>query len=258
MHSLYLTTALKAVAAAEPIILHYFNTPPETMLKDDRSPVTIADQEAEAAITAVLSEQFPSHTFYGEEGAKTDLAHHKGYTWVIDPIDGTKNFVRGMPLFATQLALLHDGKFVLGVSNAPLLHELLYAEKGTGCFLNGEPVHVSKTTALDEGYISYGAIKYFDAQGRLPQLTKLTAANRWARGMGDFWSYHLLAQGKIDMMTEATTKIWDIAALTVIVEEAGGTVTQLDGRPLAATDSTSIIASNGQLHDTARAFFAQS
>jgi histidinol-phosphatase len=249
MQSPYLTVALKAVKAAEAVVLRYFTSGITAELKEDSSPVTVADQEAEELIIATIKRAFPSHTFYGEEGGKIDLSNHRGFTWIIDPIDGTKNYIRGLPLFATQLALLHDNEFILGVSNAPLMHELMYAEKGHGCFLNNEPVQVAKTTNLQEAYISYGAIKYFSAQQKLAQLATLTEQTRWARGIGDFWSYHLLAQGKIDIMIEAGTKIWDIAALKVIIEEAGGRVSQLDGRPISTT-STSIVATNGLLQES--------
>ncbi len=247
-NSSYLEIALQAVKQAEAIILQYLDTKIRAELKPDLSPVTIADREAEEIIKQTILAQFPDHTFYGEEGEKIDLSHHQGYTWIIDPIDGTKSYLRGNPLFATQLALLHDGEFILGVSNAPILHELLYAERGRGCFMNDERVSVSSVAEIFESYVSFGSLKYFTKHDILEPLVSIAEQARWTRGIGDFWSYHLLAQGKLDVMIEAETKLWDIAAMKVIIEEAGGRVTQLDGSPVDHT-TTTFLATNGKLHD---------
>ncbi len=254
MHSELLTTAIQAVRDAESIILHYLDQDIRSELKEDLSPVTVADREAEETIKKVILAKFPEHTFYGEEGGKIDLENHSGYTWIIDPIDGTKSYLRRNPLFATQLALLHDGEFIIGVSNAPLLHEIVYAEKGQGCFLNDQRISVSKVSSIEDSYLSFGSLKYFTKHGNIQQLLSLAERARWARGIGDFWSYHLLAQGKLDIMIEADTKLWDIAAMKVIVEEAGGTVTQLDGRPVAH-QTTTLLATNGKNHDEVLASF---
>lgn len=248
MKSPYLDIALQATKAAERVILHYFGKDISTQIKADMSPVTIADKEAEDTIKSIITAKFPDHTFYGEEGEKIDLTNHKGCTWIIDPIDGTRSYMRGNPLFATQLALLVNGEFIIGVSNAPLMHELMYAEKGQGCYFNGQPATVAKTTQISEAYASFGSTKYFEKHGSAPQLLALNRSVKWAHGIGDFWSYHLLAQGKLDIMLEADTKLWDIAALKVIVEEAGGTFTQMDGQPIDV-NSTSVIASNSLLHE---------
>lgn len=256
MNSEYMTVALEAVEAAEHRILHYLKHGVESHTKADLSPVTAADQEAEEIIKSTIKQHFPDHTFYGEEGEKVDLKNHKGYTWIIDPIDGTKSFMRQIPLFATQLALLKDGELVLGVSNAPILQERIYAEKGQGCYLNGERVQVGDTGQLNDAYASFGGLKYFAKTSMLDGVVALSQTAQWQRGIGDFWSYHLLAQGKIDIMIEASTKLWDIAALKVIVEEAGGRFTQLDGRPIT-TDSTSAVATNGLLHEAVLSLFTK-
>lgn len=114
--------------------------------------------------------------------------------------------------------------------------------------MNGERLHVSEVDAIEEAYVSHGSLKYFVKHGNMDPLLTLSERARWARGIGDFWSYHLLAQGKLDVMIEAETKLWDIAAMKVIIEEAGGTVTQLDGSPVDHT-TTTLLASNGKLHD---------
>ena len=257
MKSEYLEVALQAVAVAEQVIRKYLDEGVQAELKADLSPVTIADREAEEAIKRTILAKFPDHTFYGEEGEKIDLTNHHGYTWIIDPIDGTKCYVRKSPLFATQLALLHDGEFILGISNAPLLHELVYAEKGYGCFLNEERISVTSTNMIEDCYLSFGSLKYFTKHGNIEALLSMAEKARWSRGIGDFWSYHLLAQGMLDVMIEADTKLWDIAAMKVIIEEAGGRVSQLDGEPVNH-GTTTFLATNGQLHDEVVQLFAQS
>lgn len=252
----HLLVALQAVKESEEVILKYLDKGMRTELKEDQSPVTIADREAEETIKEVILDQFPDHTFYGEEGEKINLDNHKGYTWIIDPIDGTKSYLRHSPLFATQLALLHDGQFIIGVSNAPLLKELVYAEKGRGCFLNDQLVTVSEISTVNDSYMSFGSLKYFTKHNNIQQLLKLAEEVHWARGIGDFWSYHLLAQGKLDVMIEADTKLWDIAAMKVIVEEAGGKVSQLDGSDVDHT-ATTFLATNRHLHEAIIDAFSQ-
>lgn len=248
MASQYLQVALQAVKQAETVVLRYLEQGVRAELKADQSPVTIADKEAEEAIRQTILASFPDHTFFGEEGTKENLQSHQGFTWIIDPIDGTKSYLRKNPLFATQLALMQDGEFILGVSNAPLIKELIYAEKGSGCFLNDTQIHVSETSTIANAYMSFGSLKYFAKNSQTEPLLQLTADAHWARGIGDFWSYHLLAQGKIDIMIEAETKLWDIAAMAVIIQEAGGKMSQLDGRPINHS-TTSALATNGLIHD---------
>lgn len=248
MYSKYLSVGLEAVKQAETPILKYLSQDIRAKIKEDRSPVTIADQEAEEVIKRCISSHFPDHSFHGEEGEKIDLNNHKGFTWIIDPIDGTKSYLRRNPLFATQMALLKDGEFVVGISNAPLMKELMYAQKGDGCFFNGNQVKVSQIANLDDAYLSFGSLDCFKKHGNLTALTKIASEAKWARGIGDFWSYHLLAQGKLEIMIEADTQLWDIAAVKVIVEEAGGKFTQLDGAEIGPS-STTALATNSLLHD---------
>jgi histidinol-phosphatase len=247
MQSPYLPVAIEAVKAAQSIILRYYQSELSVATKEDQTPVTIADQQAEEIIKQTILAAFPDHTFFGEEGEKVDLQNHKGFTWIIDPIDGTKSFIRGFPLFGTLLALLHDGELIVGVSNAPVWGELIYAAKGEGAFLDDTRLSVSNIAAIDEAYLSNGRLKYFEDIDKIPQLLALSRKARWGRGLGDFWIYHLVAQGKVDIMMEGSVKFWDIAAAKVIVEEAGGTMTQLDGRPITY-QSTTALATNGLLH----------
>lgn len=247
----YLDIALEAVRAAETIIMKYYQTDVAVDTKADNSPVTAADREAEQIIREHITRAFPTHKILGEEGEKPSIASGD-FVWVIDPIDGTKSFIRHHGLFGTQLALMHGDDIILGVSNVPVLGELLYAEAGQGCYLNGKEVHVSTVKSLDAAYMSFGSVKYFTRLGKTEQLLTFAEKLKWARGIGDCWSYHLLAQGKIDIMVEADIKLWDIAALKVIVEEAGGCMTELDGSPIGFGTKT-ILATNGLLHHQCQA-----
>lgn len=249
--SRHLEVALEAVKAAELVIMKYYQTDVVVDTKADNSPVTIADREAEQIIREHITRAFPAHKILGEEGEKPSLSPGD-FVWVIDPIDGTKSFIRHHGLFGTQLALMHGEDIILGVSNIPVLGELLYAEYGMGCYLNGNPVHVSTVDKPADAYMSYGSVKYFTRLGKTEQLLAFAEKLKWARGIGDCWSYHLLAQGKIDIMIEADIKLWDIAALKVIIEEAGGRMTDLDGSPIGFETRT-ILASNGFLHEQSRA-----
>jgi len=251
----FLDVALRAVKEAEAVIMSYYRGDLQVETKADASPVTIADRKAEEKIREVILAAFPDHVVYGEEGAK-QIGNDDQYTWVVDPVDGTKSFIRQHGLFGTLLALFYKGEIILGVSNMPAIGELMYAEKGSGAFLNGSPVHVSNVTDLAQAYMSYGSVKYFTRLGLQQNLLALGEQVKWARGIGDCWSYHLLAQGKIDIVAEGMTKVWDVAALKVIVEEAGGKMTQLDG---SSVDFSLVndIASNGKLHEQALAALRQ-
>ncbi|MBU1975776.1 MAG: inositol-phosphate phosphatase [Nanoarchaeota archaeon] len=249
--SKFLSVALDAARKSEDIIMKYFSEGFEVRIKEDMSPVTQADTEGEEVIKKVISSAFPDHGFIGEEHG-TERSD-SDYQWIIDPIDGTKNFARGIPLFGTQIALMHKGELVLGVSNAPALKELMYAEKGKGAFLNGKKVGVSSVDKLSDAYICYGNLPRFETIKKMGALLGLIEKTQQPRGIGDFWCYHLLASGRIDIMIEATTALWDIAAATIIIEEAGGTVTDITGKPVDK-DTTSIIAANG-LHAEVLKYF---
>lgn len=247
MRSPYLPIAIEAVKAAEPVIMEHYQAGLEVAIKEDRTPVTVADQQAEEIIKQTILNSFPDHTFYGEEGEKVDLDNHEGFTWIIDPIDGTKGYIRGIPLFGTQLALLHDGELTVGVSNMPVLGELMYAAKDEGAFLNDTPVSVSATDGIGQAYLNSGRLKYFEEIDKITQLLDISRQVEWSRTIGDCWGYHLIAQGKADIMLEGEINFWDVAAAKVIVEAAGGMVTQFDGQPLSHKSTTSL-ATNGMLH----------
>ena len=244
--TLFLAKAVEAAKAAEKVINRYYHGEFEVEHKADASPVTIADVECERTIKAVLSDAFPEHGFYGEELGRESIDAE--YVWLIDPIDGTKSFVRGYPFFSTQIALLHQGELIVGVSNAPAFNggELACAAKGQGATLNGEPIHVSDTAQINKTSLSIGNIGSLGASPAWAGIGRLVGEVHRIRGYGDFYHYHLLASGRIDAILESDLNILDIAALTVILREAGGDITQLDGGDINL-DTRSVLATNGQL-----------
>ncbi len=246
-----LALAIEAARAAGALAMRYFDSDLQVDTKPDRTPVTQADREAEALIRQMIAAQYPDHRYLGEEMGGQAAA---GNVWIIDPIDGTKNFIRGLPFFAVQLALHHDGVPVLGVSYAPVLDELLAAERGRGAACNGSTIRVSRIDRLEEAFVSHGGLDVFDKQGRAAALVELGRRVTSIRGHGDFYGYHLLARGKVDAMLEASIAPWDIAALRVIVTEAGGRFTDLDGASPELLASS--LATNGLLHGEITALLA--
>ncbi|HMT92293.1 inositol monophosphatase family protein [uncultured Thiothrix sp.] len=242
----FLQTALEAAYAAQEIILHYYHGKFAVEIKADQSPVTIADLEAEQAIKKIILERFPEHGFFGEETGKTNPDAE--YTWLIDPIDGTKSFVRRYPMFSTQIALMKGSELILGVSNAPAFNEMAYAEQGQGAYLNQQPIKVSGYTEINQSALSLGNIASLAASASWGNLGKLITQVQRIRGYGDFLHYHLLASGKVDMIVESDVNVLDIAALSVIVNEAGGVFTDLQGKPLSLSSTTVLAAASKELH----------
>ncbi|MBS0589665.1 MAG: inositol-phosphate phosphatase [Proteobacteria bacterium] len=240
-----LDIAKQAAQAAAKVIARHWRAGIEVELKADQTPVTLADREAEAAIKRVLREAFPDHAYYGEEEG------HDGdgdFLWLIDPIDGTRSFVRGYPMFSTQIALMHCGELVLGVSSASEFGEIAWARRGGGAFLDGNPIRIASTNAFDaQTAISFGNVKTLSRGPGWNALAGLIQRCGRTRGYGDFYHYHLLARGSLDLVIESDVNILDIAALAVIVREAGGIFTDLTGRePTLAT--TSVLAATPALH----------
>jgi histidinol-phosphatase len=241
-----LQAAIDAAQAAAEVIRGLYQRNLNITIKADQSPVTEADVRAEQVIHEVLRARFPGFGFYGEETGKHNLDAES--IWLVDPIDGTKSFVRACPFFSTQIALLRAGELVLGVSSAPAYGEFAWAERGCGAYLNGKSIRVSATSDLAQAIVYTGNLKTLarSAVGwrRLGDL--IGGINR-IRGYGDFVHYHLLARGALDVVIESDVNILDIAALTVIVREAGGLFTDLNGAPVGLA-TTSVLATNGLLH----------
>jgi histidinol-phosphatase len=246
-----LDAAHRAADAAEAITRSRFaaqNFSVET--KADQTPVTEADREAEAAIRRVLRASFPGHAFYGEEEGRDGDSE---FLWLIDPIDGTKAFVRGYPFFSTQIALMHAGEIILGVSAAGEFGERAWATRGGGAFVSigggeAQRMRVSGAQTFDAGTaISTGNLKSLAAGARWDVLADLVRRVGRIRGYGDFVHYHLLARGAIDLVIESDLNILDIAPLVLIVREAGGTFTDLDGREIGL-ETRSALAGTPALH----------
>ena len=253
MVSKELQAALDAVEAAAEIIRAHYGRGIGVRIKPDASPVTEADVLSEKTIHELLSARFPSFGFYGEETGRHAMDAEA--IWIVDPIDGTKCFVREVPFFSTQIALMRNGRLVLGVSNAPVYGELAWAEEGKGAFLNGRPIRVSGITDLSHATVSTGNVKTLARSGEWRGFTDLIERAYSTRGYGDFVHYHLLARGALEVVIESDINILDIAALTVIIREAGGTVTDLQGEALGL-DTNSVLATNGPLHGDVRAMLS--
>ena len=240
-----LQAALDAAEKAADIARSLYQRNLEVRIKADKSPVTEADIRCEVAIREILEARFPAYGFFGEEtGARDESAE---CLWLVDPIDGTKAFVREYPMFSTQIALMRRGEIVLGVSSAPVYGELAYAERGAGAYLNGKPMSVSQVSTLESAALSSGNLKSLATGPQWTHYGELVASVNRIRGYGDFLHYHLLANGKIDAVIETDVNILDIAACVAIVTEAGGRFTELDCAPITLR-STSVLATNGRLH----------
>jgi len=252
-----LTVAKQAALAAAAVIAPHYRAGVAVETKADQTPVTVADREAEAAIKRTLKAAFPGHAFYGEEEGREGSGD---YLWLIDPIDGTRSFVRGYPMFSTQIALMHRGELVLGVSNASEFGELAWARRGGGAFLrSGRPgdqaLRVSTATEFGpEAALSFGNVKTLSRGAGWRALASLVQRCGRTRGYGDFYHYHLLARGSLDLVVESDVNILDIAALAVIVREAGGVFTDLAGGEIGL-DTTSVLAGTPALHAQALALF---
>jgi histidinol-phosphatase len=240
-----LDTALRAAKAAADIAHRYFRGSLKVETKADRTPVTRADVECEEAVRDILLERFPRHGFFGEETGRTP--GESGFVWLVDPIDGTKAFVRGYPFFSTQIALLRDGVPVLGVSSGALLDEVAWAEAGQGAWLNGQRLEVSDVGEIGRAALSAGNLKSLAGSEGWSRFGEIVGELDRIRGYGDFYQYHLLAAGRIDAVVESDVDILDIAALAVIVTEAGGVFTDLNGRP-PDLETRSVLAANVSLH----------
>jgi histidinol-phosphatase len=222
--------------------------------KPDLTPVTDADKSVEEGIRRTLSRARARDAVLGEEHGSTG---HGQRRWVVDPIDGTKNFVRGVPVWATLIALMVEDEVVVGCVSAPQLQRRWWASQDGGAWtgrslLKATECHVSDVARLDDASLSYSSLSGWDQRDRLDAFMALSRRCWRTRAYGDFWSYMLVAEGAVDIAAEPDLEIYDMAALDVIVREAGGAFTSLDGTPGPLGGSA--LASNGRLHDQAMAF----
>jgi len=234
-----LRVARQAAQAADEIAMGYFKGVFEVELKADQSPVTEADRACEQAIREVIAAHWPEHAMLGEEyGGDGD----QPVVWLIDPIDGTRSFIRGLPFWSVQIALMVDGELVLGVSSAPAFAETAWALRGHGAWLNDRRLQVRDPVTLDQADISFGNLRSLARSAQWPWVGTLVSQAARSRGYGDFYGYHRLAEGNQDAVIESDVNILDVAALAVIVEEAGGRFTDLQGRPIGLQTGSALAA----------------
>lgn len=228
------------------IAVSFFGSDLDVRQKADLSPVTEADIAIEAMFREAVAERFPGDAVLGEEGGLQGEGRG-GRCWVIDPIDGTKNFTDGVQLWATLIALSIDERPMLGLVGAPAMGERYEAVRGGGARLNGRPINVSRADRVSRAFVVYSSLDYWLLGPLAEPFRELASEARRTRGFGDFWGHMLVARGTADVMIEEELCTWDWAAPSVIVEEAGGRMSQMDGSPLA--HGGSVVTTNGLLHD---------
>jgi histidinol-phosphatase len=243
----YLDLALEMADIADAITMARFRAHDlEVTTKPDLTPVSEADQAVERAMLERLAE-LPDHSVMGEEyGTREGTS---AYRWIVDPIDGTKNYVRGVPIWATLLGLEHAGDLVLGVVSAPALHTRWWAARGEGAFRNGHSIRVSSVRDLADAQVSFAwdSSERFHTNQIGERMLALSHQSWRTRGIGDFWQHMLVAEGAFDVAIDPIVALWDIAAIVPIIEEAGGRWSTTDGR---TDERDSFVCTNGRLHDT--------
>jgi histidinol-phosphatase len=241
----FVATAIDAAQAAAEAIMKRYRGELGLELKSDQTPVTLADREAEQVIRGILRKAFPNHGIHGEEyGVDRPGAE---FLWLVDPIDGTKSFVRGTGMFSVQIALRREERIIAGVSLAPSNGELAWAATEEGAWLDGERLRVSEVETLEEAHLSVGNLSSLAASERWADLGEVVTRVNRLRGYGDYYHYHRLAAGQLDAVVESDVNILDIAALSLLVSEAGGVFTDLAGKPVDL-DTRSVLAATPALH----------
>ncbi|MFN2504898.1 MAG: histidinol-phosphatase [Acidimicrobiales bacterium] len=250
-----LELALELADLADAITLPRFRaTDLRVTTKPDLTPVSDADRAAEEALRKRLTAARPDDAVLGEEFGES--AGHGGRRWVLDPLDGTKNYVRGIPVWGSLIALEQDGVPTVGVVSAPALGRRWWAARGEGAFADGQRIRVSGVADLADAQLSYDGFVDFERHGLGPAALALERRCWRSRGFGDFWSHVLVAEGAVDVALEPVVEHWDVAPLWVIVEEAGGRFTDVTGRRRA--DGRSAVSTNGLLHDEVLALLGRS
>ena len=238
-----LKVAIEAAKKGAKYALTFYGKELTVDKKDDNTVFTKVDKETEEVIKKTILNKFPDAKFVGEE---TGGIPNKGAFWTIDPIDATRHFIRNIPLWSVLVSLIADGRPIIGVSDAPCLNEVVYAEKGKGAFLNDKKITVSNIAKIKDSLLIVGALRFF--KDKMPATLRLIEACASIRSYVSPYDFHLLASGRSEITLDVYGKIWDIAPFKVIVEEAGGRVTNWEGKPWAI-DDRGCIATNGILHE---------
>lgn len=236
--------AIDAAKQAGQLAYSYIKKIKTVSYKADSSPVTIADQETEKLIRKIITKKFPEHGIIGEE--LPPINPEAKYQWIIDPIDGTRDYVRKIPHWEVLIALLENNIPIIGVAYFPELDEVFSAQKGKGTYKNNEKMHVSKTKNLNEAYMSFSSIKRFKKVNKTPQLLNICHSTAYPRSFGNLGLKYLL-EGKIDINLEAYGAIYDFAVPSILVKEAGGRFTDFSGKN--SFTSGTAVSTNGLLHD---------
>ncbi len=217
----YLDFAVNTAQEAGRITMKYYQTGLRPDIKTDLSPVTVADREAEQFIRRQIERAFPGQAIVGEEFGES-AAHNSSHRWIIDPIDGTRAFVRGVPLYGVLIGLEIEGVSQVGVAHFPALKETIYAAKGSGCWWNGKPAHVSSVSRLEEGLLAHADTASFARCGKGAAWERLQNATQFRAGWGDCYGYLLVATGRAEVMIDPVMNLWDCGPFPVILAEAGG------------------------------------
>ena len=240
-----LSAVIDAAKAAGEIALHYFRTNLTVETKADHTPVTKADRECESKIVDILGAHFPDIGFLGEEHG--ERPGKRNARWIIDPIDGTKNFIRGIPFFATLIALEEEGDITAGVMYAPAINDLLYARKGQGAFANERQVRVSLIDRLQDAMLIHGGLKDMKVRPCWLPFLRLVDSTARQRGFGDALGHSVVICGQAEVVLEPEIKPWDVAATKILVTEAGGRFSDFSGS--SSIYAGSAVISNGRIHD---------
>ncbi len=240
------TVAMTAAEAGGRAALRYFRRPDlRVEWKADESPVTVADREAEAACQQVIAAAFPHDAWLGEETGETGGA--SGRRWIVDPIDGTRNFVRGVPLWATLVACEENDRVVAAAVVIPALAEAYDAVLGGGARCNGAAIQVSAIAQLDQALFCYESPSWFHKNGMTAVFDELNRSTGLQRGLCDAYGHMLVASGRAEVVVEPQLSVWDVAATSLVVSEAGGRFSDLRGTP--SIRSGNALLTNGLLHD---------
>jgi histidinol-phosphatase len=239
--------AVNVAQNAALLALRYFDNDVAVEWKKDKSPVTVADREAEQLLRDGLLGAFPDDGMLGEEFG--DQPGTSGFRWIVDPIDGTRSFVRGIPIWGTLVGLQYQEETIAGVVVAPALGHTWRALRGDGAYRNDRQIRVSEVDDLKNATLFYTNLSWFARAGKSQQFQALAAVTQNQRGYGDFWGHVLVAQGSGEVMAEQGVHVWDVAAIKPIIEEAGGRFSDWDGH--ANIHRPDVVVSNGKLHEAA-------